>query len=247
MILRRLLTGLFIHMHICGYTCCQVDVIHVQHHTLWTHTNNSHVRTHTHSATSPALSDVDAFRFFVRTAPSDIAQVRAMAILLVSKFETKFANIIAGSDSYSRLGGEAFQAQAKESGITVVRAASFTTGSLDVAAAMARVMSGKCRATVVFGHADDIAALLLEGRKQGYTGEWIMAEGLVAELQRVETSLGEDAEELLNGVFGVAPSDTGTTDGFTRFEQLWNAQQSTANKSSSGDIVDCSNAIDSSE
>ena len=168
-----------------------------------------------------------------------------MVVLIASKFRWKHVNIIAGSDSYSRLGGEAFQAQAKQNGITIVRAASFITGSHDVAAALATVVSGKCLGTVVFGQADDVVALLREGRKQGYTGEWIMSEHLVGEIQRIETSLGKDAKELLKGVFSTAPSKTRATDGYSRFKKLWLAQQPTASKS--GSKLACSNATDSSE
>ena len=230
-------------MHKCTHSHFFVtykDLTHAHTHThIHTHT------THNHSATSPGLSDVNAFKFFARTIPSDVAQARAMVVLIVSKFRWKHVNIIAGSDSYSRLGGEAFQAQAKRNGVRIVRAASFITGSQDVAAALATVVSGKCLGTVVFGQADDVVALLREGRKKGYTGEWITSELFVGEIQRIETSLGKDAKELLNGVFSTAPSKTRATAGYSRFQKLWLAQQPTASKS--GSKLNCSNATDSSE
>ena len=138
------------------------------------------------------------------------------------------------------------EAQAKKNGITIVKVASFTTASDDVSAAIAAVISGRCRATVVFGHSDDAVHLLKEGRKQGYAGEWIFGDSVTSAFQRIEKSLGQDAKDLLPGVFSVAPSSVGTSDGYSRFKKAWLAQPPTATISS-GSVVDCSNATDASE
>ena len=167
-------------------------------------------------------------------------------LILIDSFKWKYINIVAGSDSYSRFGGEALQAQAESNGIAIVKAASFTTGSADMSAAIAAVVSGRCRATVVFGHSDDAVHLLKEGRKQGYAGEWIVSESVVSAFQRIEKSLGLDAKDLLPGVFSVAPSSIGTSGGYSRFKKAWLAQQPTATILS-GSVVDCSNATDASE
>ena len=135
-------------------------------------------------------------------------------LILIDSFKWKYINIVAGSDSYSRFGGEALQSHAKKNGITVVKVASFTTASGDMSAAIAAVVSGRCRATVVFGHSDDAVHLLKEGRKQGYAGEWIFSESVASEIQRMEKFLGQDAKDLLAGVFSVAPSSIGTSDGY---------------------------------
>ena len=170
-----------------------------------------------------------------------------MTILITKKFKWKYINVIAGSDIYATVGGEAFQANARENGVTVVRAASFVTNSHDVASAVSKIISGNCVATVVFGLVGDAADLLREGHKQGYKGEWLFSEDVLSSEQVLEASLGEDAEELLNGVFSFGLLNSGGSETSTRFKEMWLAQQPTVTSSSSGSIVDCSNATDSSE
>ena len=61
--------------------------------------------------------------------------------------------------------------------------AKYESGSVDMRAAIKQIMDNRCcMVTAVFGQAQDLASLFLEAHVQDYAGEWIVGDGVMADV-----------------------------------------------------------------
>ena len=102
-------------------------------------------------------------------------------------------------DSYSSAGAAAFKNAAKKNGINVCMTSSYVPNSVDMQAAMQRIMDARCCfLTVVFAQPKDTAALLLAAHKVHYSGEWLMGETVIDSdieiTKQLTNALGDTSE-----------------------------------------------------
>ena len=99
-------------------------------------------------------------------------------------FNWTCANILIGSgDPYSTAGAKAFESAAIDNQIYVCKKVQYESGSVDMRAAITQIMDNRCcMVTAVFGQAQDLASLFLEAHVQDYAGEWIVGDGVMADV-----------------------------------------------------------------
>ena len=84
------------------------------------------------------------------------------------------------------------------------------SGAADVKAPVQEIIAERCcRVTIVFGQAQDLAAIFLEAHRQNYEGEWVVSETIVSSLDGIvadlKTHLLEDeVHKLLEGIYIIA-------------------------------------------
>ena len=115
-------------------------------------------------------------------------------------FNWKCANVLViVGDSYSSAGAAAFKNAAKKNGINVCMTSSYVPNSVDMKAAMQRIMDARCCfLTVVFAQPKDTVALLLAADKVHYSGEWLMGETVIDSdieiTKQLTNALGDTSE-----------------------------------------------------
>ena len=113
-------------------------------------------------------------------------------------------------DPYSFGGAKAFETAAGKKQINVCKEARYVSGAADVKAPVQEIIAERCcRVTIVFGQAQDLAAIFLEAHRQNYEGEWVVSETIVSSLDGIvadlKTHLPEDeVHKLLEGIYIIA-------------------------------------------
>ena len=124
-------------------------------------------------------------------------------------FNWNCVNLLIGlGDAFSTDVANAFEAAAIENQIDVCTKATYEAGSVDMSIPIHQIIDNRCcLVTVLVGQVQDVSSLLLEGHRQGYTGEWYIpdsaktyVDGIVRNLQK---HLDDSSiHELMRGIVG---------------------------------------------
>ena len=129
--------------------------------------------------------------------------------ILPGRFNWTCANILIGSnDPFSTAGADAFEKAAIANQINVCTKAEYKAGSVDMKAAIKKIVDTRCcLVTVVFGQTQDLTSLLLEAHSQQYDGEWIVGDNILGSLGGIARDLkrhlksDSSVHKLLRGMY----------------------------------------------
>jgi ABC-type branched-subunit amino acid transport system substrate-binding protein len=133
-----------------------------------------------YSATSPELSDTGEYPYFYRTCASDAFQAKAMASYLYEELGYTKVCTIVGSDSYSKSGMEAFNAEAESLGLVIDKAVEhyFNPTATQAKAAVDDLAASKCRVIFAKTQADPFGKIARAAEPAGIMGattDWFWA------------------------------------------------------------------------
>ena len=136
-------------------------------------------------------------------------------IVHAGHFNWTCVNVLSGSgDPYSTAAAKAFESAAIDNQIDVCTRATYQAGCGKMEAPIKQIMDARCcLVNMVFGQAQDLAALLLEAHKQNYKGEWIMGDNIQASLDAVLNDLERNLDdpssvhEVLRGMFALVSKE----------------------------------------
>ncbi|XP_064652864.1 metabotropic glutamate receptor 3-like isoform X2 [Lineus longissimus] len=173
-----------------------------------------------YSSTSRLLSDKTKYRSFLRTIPSDVLQVQALADIVAS-FNWQYISTVASDDIYGKIGIESLKQEIKNRGICIAVSSVFSKSSKDATLQdMERIIrrlkntdaGRKAKVIVLFCSNHEAVSFLEEAERQGLTGKtWIASE-----------SWGDEAAVLnidhnvVLGTIGLLP-ESGNTDGYNQY------------------------------
>ena len=162
-----------------------------------------------YSSTSAALSDGEAFRYFLRTPPSDAFQASGLADLTKNLFGFSRVAAVSSSDAYGAAGIEAFTQAAATAGLTILASLKFANDAADFSSQYESLLACDAHVIVLFCQTSDATRFIDGAYDAGIGGEgylWLGSDAVTNPSTMSAVTDEARRERVFRGLIGLSPA-----------------------------------------